>query len=139
MSRALRVSLPLIGLVVSGCWHFPRLRDDARAPILYASRCSTCHGPLGRGDGVGGQGLEPRPRDFADAEWQASVSDARIAQAIREGGAGLGLSPAMPPQLDLSERQLRKLVAYIREVGARAASADAERSSDSGRRSGAHP
>jgi hypothetical protein len=44
--------------------------------------------------------------DFASAEWQGSTSDERIAQAIREGGAAVGLSPAMPPQADLSKRSL---------------------------------
>ena len=75
----------------------------------------------------------PRPRDFANADWQKSTSDERIAQTIREGGAAMGLNPAMPAQPDLSERQLHKRVMYIRAVGARAAQADGERSAASGR------
>jgi mono/diheme cytochrome c family protein len=118
MVRAPFLALALLA-AAPGCWHFPGLFGDARAPILYGSRCATCHGDHGRGDGPGGAALEPRPRDFANAAWQASTSDARIAQTIREGGAAVGLSPFMPPQPDLSDRQLRKLVTYIREIGAR--------------------
>lgn len=132
MHRA-TLALALTACAALGCWHFPGLFGDARAPILYGSRCATCHGDSGRGDGPAGQALEPRPRDFASAEWQKSISDEQIARTIREGGAAMGLNRAMPAQPDLSERQLRKLVTYIRAVGARAAAEDDERSSASGR------
>ena len=111
------------GLATSACYHFAPRRAEASAPKLYAERCSTCHGPTGRGDGLGGQSLDPKPRDFASKTWQASISDARIEQTIHAGGAAMGLSPLMPAQPDLSTAQLGELVAYIRAVGARGVAA----------------
>ena len=108
-------------LALAGCYHIAQLQARfaaTNAPSLYAERCSTCHGPNGRGDGLGGEGLEPKPRDFADRDWQRSISDARIAETIHAGGAALGLSARMPAQPDLDRAQLEVLVRYIRSVGA---------------------
>jgi len=86
---------------------------------LYRSRCSTCHGESGAGDGPGGAALTPPPRDLTDAAWQASVDDERIGQVISYGGAAIGLSPMMPSQPDLANRpeELEALVAYVRAIG----------------------
>jgi mono/diheme cytochrome c family protein len=45
--------------------------------------CTQCHGSLGRGDGPRGQML--KARDLSDPAWQASVTDAQIADAIVKG------------------------------------------------------
>jgi len=117
-----------------GCYHVRSLlapeRAEATAPKLYAERCSSCHGPAGRGDGPAGQSLDPRPRDFASAAWQAATTDAHIRDTIHGGGASVGLSSFMPAQPDLSEGQLRELVAYVRAVGARASQSAATASSE---------
>jgi mono/diheme cytochrome c family protein len=108
-----------------GCYHvrkwFTARTAESVAPRLYAERCSTCHGPAGRGDGPAGQSLSPRPRDFADARWQRATSDADIRNAIHGGGGARGLSPLMPAQPDLGPRELDELVAYLRQVGTRSA------------------
>jgi len=120
--RKLVRSLAVAVLAVSGCYHIAQLQARfaaTSAPPLYAERCSTCHGPKGRGDGLGGEGLDPKPRDFASRDWQALVSDTHIAETIHRGGAAMGLSAAMPAQPDLDAAQLQQLVAYIRAVGAR--------------------
>ena len=120
--RSLVLSLAVAVLAAPGCYHIAQLQARfaaTSAPPLYAERCSTCHGTRGRGDGLGGEGLEPKPRDFANAAWQASVSDARLCETIHRGGAAMGLSAAMPAQPDLDAAQLEVLVAYIRAVGAR--------------------
>src|SRR5262245_7196459 len=117
--RKLVPSLIVALLALSGCYHIAQLQARfaaTSAPQLYAERCSTCHGPKGRGDGLGGEGLDPKPRDFANRDWQASISDARIAETIHAGGAAMGLSPYMPAQPDLTEAQLKELVAYIRSL-----------------------
>jgi mono/diheme cytochrome c family protein len=103
--------------LASACYHLAPRRAEARAPRVYAERCSHCHGAAGRGDGIAGRSLDPRPRDYADAAWQASISDAEIGATIRSGGAATGRSAAMPAHPDLSERDLQALVAYIRDVG----------------------
>jgi len=77
-------------------------RDEAQQ--IFATRCFTCHGARGAGDGPASAGLTPPPRDFTDPTWQASVTDAHIEQIIRYGGAAVGRSPAMPGNPDLANR-----------------------------------
>jgi mono/diheme cytochrome c family protein len=76
----------------------------AEAGQLYKQRCSPCHGLSGAGDGPLANNLEPRPRTFADAKWQATTSDQVIEKIIREGGPSVGKSPIMPASPDLVER-----------------------------------
>lgn len=73
------------------------------AEDIFASRCANCHGPRGRGDGPAGRGLWPRPRDFGDPAWQASVDDARLREVIVGGGAAVGLSAHMQANPDLAD------------------------------------
>ena len=94
-------------LLASGCAAEPELEGAAlraQAQELWRARCATCHGPVGRGDGPTGRGLDPRPRDFHDAGWQARVDDARLRRVIVEGGAALGLSAEMAANTDLAAR-----------------------------------
>lgn len=60
----------------------------------YRRGCATCHGQLGRGDGP--QGPMVKARDLSDPAWQATASDAQIADAIVRGR---GRMPAfsLPP------------------------------------------
>jgi len=87
-------------------------REDARG--VYAKRCLPCHGATGRGDGPEVGDLKPRPVDFTDAERQKKISDAQIEQIIRVGGAGVGRTPAMPPNPDLARRP--GMVPALREM-----------------------
>jgi mono/diheme cytochrome c family protein len=91
------------------------------AHVVMAQRCALCHGASGRSDGLMSQTLKPQPRKFSDLSWQSSVDDARIAKAIVEGGVGVGLSPAMPPNPDLAEKPgvVTELVALVRSFGDR--------------------
>lgn len=73
----------------------------AEARSLYRGRCSACHGQQGGGDGPGAAALNPKPRAFHDAEWQASVGDEQLAKVIVQGGAATGKSPSMPGNPDL--------------------------------------
>jgi mono/diheme cytochrome c family protein len=77
----------------------PEAREAASQ--IFEERCSSCHGPKGRGDGPAAANLKPRPRDFQNRRWQKSVSDAEIAKAIVYGGNSVGLSGEMAPNPDL--------------------------------------
>ena len=80
----------------------------AEARHLFDSVCATCHGRDGRGGVPSAEG-QPAPRNFCDAAFQASRSDAELKQSIR-GGKG-----PMPPFGTLfDDEQLTLLVAYIR-------------------------
>jgi mono/diheme cytochrome c family protein len=121
MSRALAAAWLCGASALFGCYHVAQLEAlvlprGAGAPSLYAERCSTCHGETGRGDGLGGRGLAPAPRDFTDAAWQRAATDERIRLVIRHGGAAAGLSPQMAAHADLSDAELDGLVAHIRSL-----------------------
>ena len=74
------------------------------AIAVYDSRCATCHGAKGKGDGPVGATLDPKPRDLGDPAWQKSVTDEHIEKIIREGGAAVGKSPLMPANPDLKDK-----------------------------------
>lgn len=92
---------------------------SAKAKDIFATRCTPCHGATGAGDGVASASLDPHPRNFHDKEWQKSVTDQHIETIIKVGGAGVGKSPAMPGNPDLSDPAVvSALRAMIRAFGA---------------------
>lgn len=98
----------------------PAISAQARAEAdqIFATRCFTCHGSLGKGDGPGSAGLTPKPRDLTSPEWQASVTDEHIEKIIKFGGTAVGLSPMMPPNPDLTAKNevVQALRAHVREL-----------------------
>jgi mono/diheme cytochrome c family protein len=91
----------------------------AQADQIFSTRCFTCHGPDGEGNGPASAGLAPPPRNFHDRTWQASVTDEHIAQIIQYGGAAVGKSPTMPGNPDLISQPavVAALVAHVRSFG----------------------
>lgn len=96
----------------------PSQTAETKAQQIFISRCAVCHGPQGAGDGPGSAGLSPPPRDFRDAQWQASVSDEHIAKIVVQGGPAVGKSPLMPPNPDLTGQPevVAALVTHIRSL-----------------------
>jgi len=83
----------------------------------YRHYCQTCHGETGAGDGFNAFNLDPRPRDLSDPAFQKKKSDAELADTIRRGGAGVGLSALMPPWgRTLSARQIDDVILSIRAL-----------------------
>ncbi len=76
---------------------------------IYQEHCASCHGPNLEG-GLGGSLL--------DDTWKHGADDGNITRLIRDGAVEDGM-----PGFDamLSDAQVRSLVIYIREMGARAA------------------
>lgn len=87
--------------------------DRKEANEMFATRCAACHGQFGRGDGPGAAGLNPKPRNYADAVWQKATSDEEIEKAIVYGGAAVGKSPQMVANPDLQAKP--GVVAALRE------------------------
>lgn len=134
-SSCLTSALLCAALVVSGCSKKPEAQPtvttskpappapppppdpvkDARS--LFDTKCVVCHGDHGAGDGPGAAALNPKPRAFADATWQASVTDELIKKTIVEGGAGVGKSVAMAanPELRDKPEELTALVKIVRD------------------------
>jgi len=69
--------------------------------------------------------LDPKPRNYADPAWQASVTDDDIKAIIVKGGIGVGKSKWMPGQPQLAgDPQLDLLVQIIRGFGRGPAATD---------------
>jgi cytochrome c553 len=92
----------------------------AAAQKIWATLCATCHGEQGLGDGPAAQHLDPPPRNYTDAAWQASVTDEHLAKVIVEGGMAVGLAPIMPPNPTLTDKPdvVAELVKIVRGFGA---------------------
>ena len=93
--------------------------DTAQAKEIFASRCATCHGPNGDGNGPASAALNPKPRNYHDKEWQKKVTDEDIKKTITYGGAAVGKSPIMPasPDLDSKPEIVDGLVQIVRGFG----------------------
>jgi mono/diheme cytochrome c family protein len=137
-SRGIGVIL-LLG--VTACSRAPVVSKAAAAPppdgsyelrlgkALFRHYCQTCHGETGAGDGFNAYNLDPRPKDLSDPAFQKRKSDADLADAVRRGGVGVGLSPLMPPWAHtLSPRQIDEVILYLRAL--RRKPAGPERSAD---------
>ena len=119
------VLLPL-ALTMAGCGRDSAVAAEAKLTeaeraqgrFMFQTLCVTCHGEQGKGDGPGSAALDPKPRNFSDAAWQKSVTDAHIRNAITMGGAAVGKSPMMPaqPQLKGSPRVLDAIVDHVRSL-----------------------
>jgi mono/diheme cytochrome c family protein len=85
----------------------------ARGAIVFQHNCALCHGAGGEGQGRAAPLHRPPPTDLT----RSAVNDAYRELIIRIGGAGVGRSPGMPPwQEELSDEQIRDLVAYLRRI-----------------------
>ena len=86
--------------------------------------CATCHGDTGKGDGPGGQGLTPPPRDFSKGDFKfdanksgKSGEDADLHSVIAKGAAEFGGSPLMVAWGGtLSDADIDNIIAYIRSL-----------------------
>jgi cytochrome c553 len=89
------------------------------AETMFKTVCAACHGESGTGNGPAAAALDPKPRNYTDKTWQASVTDDQIANTILLGGAAVGKSPAMPAQPQLREKPevVAELVKIIRKFG----------------------
>ncbi len=99
----------------------PMTQETARtqASTLFANRCATCHGVQGQGDGLAAAKFPVKPRSFADAKWQNTVTDDHLRKVILQGGQAVGKSMLMPPNPDLKTKPMvmKALVEMIRSFG----------------------
>jgi len=84
-----------------------RAGSAREASRVYADACASCHGPKLQG----GQGVS-----LVDDEWKHGGDDGSIAKSIRDGQPAMGMPPFGG---SLSAPDIRALVIYIREEGAR--------------------
>lgn len=88
--------------------------DLEKARTVFSQRCVPCHGATGTGDGPASAQLTPKPRNYTDKAWQASVNDEYLEKIIKLGGAAVGKSPAMPNNPDLPPEVITGLRDVVR-------------------------
>lgn len=91
---------------------------NAEGAAAYASFCVSCHGPSGAGDGPVGAALNPKPANFAAADfWNDKRTDAYLTTVIRDGGPAVGLSPLMAPWGSvLDEAKIKAVIEHLKSL-----------------------
>ena len=114
------MSCPAVIFVVFGTSGLDAIDESASVPvsslsfqlggIAYAKECTECHGRTARGTVRGPNLIHP---DYGPGK----RSDAQFSQALREGKQARRAGYLdMPAVQDRSERNLKQLVAFLREV-----------------------
>ena len=104
----LAACIALLGVIASHAW-----ADDA-GKAVYDDKCASCHGASGKGDGPAAGAFQPPMQAFSKA--LKGKSDDWIAKATKEGGPAVGLAATMPPYADLTDDQVKSLVAYMKQL-----------------------
>jgi cytochrome c553 len=122
MSR-IAIVTALSSFLLAGCDKEEAPKADpkvvAEAKQVWDTRCSTCHGPTGMGNGPGAAALKTKPRSFNNSKWQSDTDDERIKKVMVEGGQSVGLSPEMAPNPDLKDKPevVNELLRIVRSFG----------------------
>jgi high-affinity iron transporter len=88
--------------------------DLARGRALYDTRCASCHGATGLGDGAAGKSLDPPPRNFHERNRLLALSPFALFSTITYGLDGTGMK-AFAQQLDEASRW--DLTYYVGALG----------------------
>ena len=103
-------------------WKAPPEADKLKNPVagqeeaikggkkIFATMCAICHGEKGKGDGVAGAALNPKPTNLTNSEFHAQ-SDGAIYWKITEGRA-----PMASYKATLSDEKRWQLVTYLRTL-----------------------
>lgn len=73
--------------------------------------CKLCHGKRGDGNGPGGAGINPKPRNFTCTATMKDISDGQMFGVIKAGSPGT----TMPAFKNLKDKEVWQLILYIRE------------------------
>jgi len=104
----------------NGSWVAPPSSNSVRNPlrgntsatalgkIKYEQLCAICHGKSGRGDGIAGMSLTPRPANFTSSKIQ-SQTDGALFWKLNEGRA-----PMAGYKTILKENERWQLINYLR-------------------------
>lgn len=104
--------LLLASLTASAC-----AENTESGKVLYEMYCTQCHGLSGHGDGVNAPQLSIQPRNHTDRAEMSARTDEELFKAIKEGGQAVNKSVLMPNwDGNMSDEQIRDVVAYLREL-----------------------
>jgi mono/diheme cytochrome c family protein len=112
MPQAYVVSVILVGLLFVLSTGYPAFAvggDAAKGKALFQSKCVTCHGPEGKGDGPAGKMLKPPAADFT-SEASKKKSEEDLRNIIENGKPGTSM---VAWRGSLSDAQIQDLLAYV--------------------------
>lgn len=88
------------------------LPDLSMGEKLFQANCTTCHGAEGRGDGLAGVNLDPKPANFWDEELISASAPYKFYNTIRLGVPGTGMI-AYPT---LTDQEVWALAFYLKSL-----------------------
>lgn len=101
----------------------PAAPPHARVARIYQTRCESCHGIRGDGNGPASHFLTPRPRDFAEGDFKLRSTesgdiptDEDLERTIRRGIPGTAM-PAFQGQL--SDEEVRAVITVLKSYSPR--------------------
>ena len=97
--------------------------DSAAGKVIFDTNCTTCHGMLGKGDGVLSAAFPIKPRALSSGEFKFDTdgdgkpgTDDDLKNVIVQGAAAFGGSPLMAPWSALADADVANVIAYIRTL-----------------------
>lgn len=82
-----------------------------KGKTIYSTTCASCHGDMGKGDGVAGASLNPKPRNFTEMTgWKNGPSITMMYKTLQEGVPNTG----MPSFSNLSPEDRLNIIMYVR-------------------------
>ncbi len=120
MLRTLLTALAVLALTLPTA----ATAGDAEAGnVSFQANCSSCHGPEGAGDGPVAVALNPKPRNFAEANFKYDTdgdgtagTDADLTNIITQGAAVFGGDQMMAPLGHLSDDEIANIIAFVRTL-----------------------
>jgi len=103
-------------------WKAPKSADEIKNPLknnavatkkgkkMYTQLCVICHGVKGKGDGIAGMALNPRPASFITKAF-SSQTDGALFWKIAEGNAPMAAYKDL-----LTETERWQLINYLRTL-----------------------
>lgn len=82
-----------------------------KGKTIFSTTCASCHGEQGKGDGVAGASLNPKPRNFHEMTgWKNGPQVTMMYKTLQEGIPNTG----MPSFANLSPEDRLNIIMYIR-------------------------
>jgi mono/diheme cytochrome c family protein len=103
------VTVALSLYIASAAW-----MKASDAKTNWANNCAQCHGPTGKGDTKMGKMVGAM--DLTDPKKQASFSDAKASEAIKNGVKQNGKTTMKAFGGKLTDDEIKALVAYVRTL-----------------------
>lgn len=84
-----------------------------KGKTIFSTTCASCHGESGKGDGVAGASLNPKPRNFTELTgWKNGPQFAQIYKTLQEGITG----SAMPSFSNILPEDRISLIHFVQSL-----------------------